>query len=46
MTVLQMLETTEDHTLTEFVADVTSANPEMLPDCFDNRPTWDNWTRH
>ncbi|REE97681.1 hypothetical protein [Thermomonospora umbrina] len=43
MSTLELLETSEDTTLARFVADVISA-ADVTPDCFDNRPTWDNWS--
>ncbi|MFC9973315.1 hypothetical protein ACFVH6_20725 [Spirillospora sp. NPDC127200] len=45
MTALELLETTDAATLEEFVADEISASPLMFPDAFDNRPTWDNWSK-
>ncbi|WP_433228256.1 hypothetical protein [Actinomadura formosensis] len=45
MPVLEMLETTTDTTVEEFLAEVTATAPDLAPDCFDNRPTWDNWSK-
>ncbi|WP_242895356.1 hypothetical protein [Actinomadura litoris] len=44
MPVLEMLETTTDTTVEEFLAQVTATGPD-LPASWDNRPTWDNWTK-
>lgn len=45
MPALELLETTDAATLDEFITDVTSASAVLSPDCFDNRPTWDNWSK-
>jgi hypothetical protein len=44
MSELEMLETTTAATVERFVAEVTAA-PGHLPECFDNRPSWDNWNK-
>lgn len=43
MPVLELLETTTAATVDEFLAEVTEAAPDLAPEAFDNRPTWDNW---
>jgi len=43
MPVLEMLETTPDSTVEKFLTEVTATAADLRPDCFDNRPTWDNW---
>lgn len=45
MSELQMLETTTDATVEQFVAEVTAATAGRAPECFDNRPSWDNWNK-
>ncbi|WP_157431249.1 hypothetical protein [Actinomadura hibisca] len=46
MSVLQLLETTTATTVEEFLDDVLTAAPDLAPEAFDNRPTWDNWKKH
>ncbi|MCP2336442.1 hypothetical protein [Actinomadura rupiterrae] len=46
MPVLQLLETTSATTLEEFLADILTGAPDLAPEVFDNRPTWDNWKKN
>jgi hypothetical protein len=44
MPVLETLENTADTTVEEFLAEVTTAAPDLATS-WDNRPTWDNWSK-
>jgi hypothetical protein len=46
MSVLELLETTTTATVEEFLTQVTASVPDLAPEAFDNRPTWDNWNNN